>query len=102
MNATLELVHQSEAKQVISQRLKVRQIKSVNDDEHAIKCMHQTGFSLAAAVPQSRITELCSSAAVVPQRKSTKLRSSAAAVSQSKSAELCSSAAVVPQSKIEM
>ena len=46
--------------------------------------MHQTGFSSAAVVPQSKSTELCSSAAVV---------------SQSKSAELCSLAAIVPQSK---
>ena len=45
--------------------------------------MHQTGFSSAAVVPQSKFTELCGSAAVV---------------SQSKSAELCSSAAIVPQS----
>ena len=45
--------------------------------------MHQTGFSSAAVVPQSKFTELCSSAAVV---------------SQSKSTELCNSAAVVPQS----
>ena len=47
-------------------------------------CMHQTGFSSAAVVPQSKFTELCSSAAIV---------------SQSKSTELCSSEAVVPQSK---
>ena len=47
-------------------------------------CMHQTGFSSAAIVPQSKFTELCSSAAVV---------------SQSKSTELCSSAAVEPQSQ---
>ena len=30
-------------------------------------CMHQTGFSSAAVVPQSKFTELCSSAAVVSQ-----------------------------------
>ena len=30
-------------------------------------CMHQTGFSLAAVVPQSKFTELYSSAAVVPR-----------------------------------
>ena len=47
-------------------------------------CMHQSGFSSAAFVSQSKSTELCSSAAVV---------------SQSKSTELCTSAAVVPQSK---
>ena len=47
-------------------------------------CMHQTGLSSAAVVPQSKSTELCSSAAVV---------------SQSKSSKLCSLAAVVPQSK---
>ena len=47
-------------------------------------CMHQTRFSSAAVVPQSKFTELCRSAAVV---------------SQSKSTELCSSAAVVPQTK---
>ena len=47
-------------------------------------CMHQTGFSSEAVVPQSKFTELCSSAAVVSQIEST---------------ELCSSAAVVPQSK---
>ena len=35
--------------------------------------MHQTGFSSAAVVPQSKSTELCSSAAVVPQSKSTEL-----------------------------
>ena len=62
-------------------------------------CMHQTGFSSAAVVPQSKFTELCSSAAVVSQSKSTELCSSAAVVPQSKSTELCSSAAVVPQSK---
>ena len=62
-------------------------------------CMHQTGFSSAAFVPQSKFTELCNSAAVVSQSKSTELCSSAAVVSQSKSTELCSSAAVVPQSK---
>ena len=47
-------------------------------------CMHQTGFSSAAVMPQSKFTELCSSAAVMPQSKFT---------------ELCSSAAVMPQSK---
>ena len=63
-------------------------------------CMHQTVFSSAAFVPQSKSTEFCSSAAVVrPQSKFTELCSSAAVVSQSKSTELCSSAAVVPQSK---
>ena len=63
-------------------------------------CMHQTGFSSAAFVSQSKSTELCSSAAVVrPEIKFTELCSSAAVVSQSKSTELCSSAAVVPQSK---
>ena len=41
-------------------------------------CMHQTGFSSAAFVSQSKFTELCSSAAVVSQRKSTELCSSAA------------------------
>ena len=41
-------------------------------------CMHQTGFSSAAVVPQSKFTELCSSAAVVPQSKSTEMWSSAA------------------------
>ena len=41
-------------------------------------CMHQTGFSSAAVVSQSKSTELCSSAAVVPQRKSTEMWSSAA------------------------
>ena len=41
-------------------------------------CMHQTGFSSAAVVPQSKFTELCSSAAVVSQSKSTELWSSAA------------------------
>ena len=48
-------------------------------------CMHQTGFSSAAVMPQSKFTELCSSATVV---------------SQSKSTELCSRAAVVPQSNL--
>ena len=63
-------------------------------------CMHQTGFSSAAFVSQSKSTELCSSAAVVrPQSKFTELCSSAAVVSQSKSTELCTSAAVVLQSK---
>ena len=78
-------------------------------------CMHQTGFSSAAFVSQSKSTELCSSvavvrpqtkftevsssAAIVPHSKSTELCSSAAVVSQSKSTELCISAAVVPQSK---
>ena len=41
-------------------------------------CMHQTGFSSAGVVPQSKFTELCSSAAVVSQSKSTELWSSAA------------------------
>ena len=51
-------------------------------------CMHQTGFSSAAFVSQSKSTELCSSAAVVrPQSKFTELCSSAAVVSQSKSTE---------------
>ena len=36
-------------------------------------CMHQTGFSAAAVVSQSKSTELCSSAAVVPQSKSTEM-----------------------------
>ena len=62
-------------------------------------CMHQTGFSSAAVVPQSKFTELCSSAAVVSQSKFTELCGSAAVVSQTISTELCSSAAVVPQSK---
>ena len=56
-------------------------------------CMHQTGFSSTAVVPQSKFTELCSSAAVVPQSKSTELCSSAAVVPQSKSTEMWSSAA---------
>ena len=57
-------------------------------------CMHQTGFSSAAFVSQSKSAELCSSVAVVrPQSKFTGLCSSAAVVSQSKSTELCSSAA---------
>ena len=34
-------------------------------------CMHQTGFSSAAVVPQSKFTELCRSVAVVSQSKST-------------------------------
>ena len=50
--------------------------------------MHQTGFSSAAFVPQSKSTELCSSAAVVSQGKSTELSSSAAVVPQSKSTEM--------------
>ena len=66
-------------------------------------CMHQTGFSSATFVSQSKSTELCSSAAVVrPQSKFTEfseLCSSAAVVSQSKSTELCTSTAVVLQSK---
>ena len=63
-------------------------------------CMHQTRFSSAAFVSQSKSTKLCSSAAVVrPQSKFTELCSLAAVVSQSKPTELCSSAAVVPQSK---
>ena len=41
-------------------------------------CMHQTGFSSTAVVPQSKFTELCSSVAVVSQSKSTELCSSAA------------------------
>ena len=41
-------------------------------------CMHQTRFSSAAIVPQSKFTELCSLAAVVPRSKSTEMRSSAA------------------------
>ena len=32
-------------------------------------CMHQTGFSSAAVVPQGKLTKLCSSAAVVPQSR---------------------------------
>ena len=36
-------------------------------------CMHQTGFSSAAVVPQGKLTKLCSSAAVVSQSKSTEL-----------------------------
>ena len=56
-------------------------------------CVHQTGFSSAAVVPQSKFTELCSSTAVVSQRKSTELCSSAAVVPQSKSTEVWSSAA---------
>ena len=57
-------------------------------------CMHQTGFSSAAFVSQSKSAELCSSVALVrPQSKFTGLCSSAAVVSQSKSTELCSSAA---------
>ena len=56
-------------------------------------CMHQTGLSSAAIVPQSKFTKLCSSAAVVSQSKSTELCSSAAVVPQGKSTELCSSAA---------
>ena len=51
-------------------------------------CMHQTGFSSAAFVPQSKFTELCSSAAVVSQSKSTELSSSVAVVPQSKSTEM--------------
>ena len=34
-------------------------------------CMHQTGFSSAAVMPQSKFTELCSSAAVLSQSKFT-------------------------------
>ena len=56
-------------------------------------CIHQTGFSSAAVVPQSKFTELCSSAAVVSQSKSTELCSSAAVVPQSNSTEMFSSAA---------
>ena len=41
-------------------------------------CMHQTGFSSAAIVPQSKFTEWCSSAAVVPPSKSTEMWSLAA------------------------
>ena len=52
------------------------------------RCMHQTEISLAAVVPQSKFTELCSSVAVVSQSKSTELCSSAAVVSQSKSTEM--------------
>ena len=33
--------------------------------------MHQTGFSSAAVIPQSKFTELCSSAAVLSQTKFT-------------------------------
>ena len=53
-------------------------------------CMHQTGFSSAVVVPQSKFTELCSSATVVSQSKSTELCISAAVVPESKSTELCS------------
>ena len=55
-------------------------------------CMHQTGFSSAAVVPQSKFTELCSSEAVVSQSKSTELCSSAAVLPQSISTEMWSSA----------
>ena len=41
-------------------------------------CMHQTGFSSAAVVRQSKFTELCSLAAVVSQSKSTEMWNSAA------------------------
>ena len=34
-------------------------------------CMHQTGFSSAAVMPQSKFTELCSLAAVLSQSKFT-------------------------------
>ena len=34
-------------------------------------CMHQTGFSSAAVMPQSKFTELCSSPAVLSQSKFT-------------------------------
>ena len=51
-------------------------------------CMHQTGFSSEAFVPQGKFTELCSSAGVVSQSKSTELCSSAAVVPQSKSTEM--------------
>ena len=34
-------------------------------------CMHQTGFSSAAVMPQSKFTELCSSGAVLSQSKFT-------------------------------
>ena len=34
-------------------------------------CMHQTGFSSAAVMPQSKFTELCSSATVLSQSKFT-------------------------------
>ena len=34
-------------------------------------CMHQTGFSSVAVMPQSKFTELCSSAAVLSQSKFT-------------------------------
>ena len=34
-------------------------------------CMHQTGFSSAAVMPQSKFTELCSSAAVLSHSKFT-------------------------------
>ena len=34
-------------------------------------CMHQTGFSSAAVMPQSKFTELCCSAAVLSQSKFT-------------------------------
>ena len=55
--------------------------------------VHQTGFSSAAVMPQSKFTELCSSAAIVSQSKSTELCSSAAIVPQSKSTEMRNSAA---------
>ena len=51
-------------------------------------CMHQTRFSSAAVVPQSKFTVLCSSVAVVSQSKSTELCSLAAVVSQSKSTKM--------------
>ena len=57
-------------------------------------CMHQTAFSSAAFVSQSKSTELCSSAAVVrPQSKFTELCSSSAVVSQVKSTDMWSSEA---------
>ena len=50
--------------------------------------VHQTGFSSAAFVSQSKFTELCSSAAVVtPQSKFTVLCSSAAVVSSTSSTQ---------------
>ena len=51
-------------------------------------CMHQTGFSSAVVMPQSKFTELCSSAAVLSESKFTELCSSAAIVPQSKSTEM--------------
>ena len=57
-------------------------------------CMHQTGFSSAAVVPERKFIELCSSAVMVSQSKSTELCSSATEMC-SKFIELCSSAALL-------